>query len=96
MGFENHTDYPLGGMVFLKQSNGNRITPIDLHKIVWPIWHQFIGQCDTERQIRSRERFLNLLLDKYPVWLLENRGDEDSTRMTRHIFEDCLNENLII
>ena len=91
MGFENHTDYPLGGIVFLKQADENRISSIDLHKMVWPIWHQFLGQCNTERQIRSRERFMNLLLDRYPVWLLENRGDEDSARMTRHVFEDYLN-----
>ena len=90
LGFDAHSDYPLGGVVWLRQSEENHMSPVNIHEMVWPVWHQFIGQCNTELQIRSRERFENLLLQKYPVWLLKNRGDSDSARLARNTFESYL------
>ena len=89
-GFENHHSVPLGGIVFLKQGDADSIENAPLDKLIRPLWHQFIGQADTELQIRNREHFLDHMLRHYPFWLLENRGDYSSAQLTKSTFEEYL------
>ena len=90
MGFENNKSYPLGGIVYLVQSDQNVIERADFRKMILPLWNQFIGIPYKEEQIRSMERFANTLFGKYPVWNLENRGDTSSTQLIRKTFEKSL------
>ena len=90
LGEENRLSAPLGGIVYLAQSNKDLFAPADLYRLVRPIWFKLIGQVETEEQIRARGEFLDHMLSAYPVWLLENRGDEASVLLARDAFERVL------
>ena len=91
IGFENHESYPLGGIIYLVQSDHNKMEIANFRELVLPLWCQFVGLPDTEFQIRLKEHFANLLFSRYPIWKFENRGDISSTiLMHDNLFKSVL------
>ena len=89
-GFNNQESVPLGGIVYLHKSDTDQIEPILNSRYAKRIWHMFVGQADTIEQIENRARFMDLLLREYPIWILRNRGDTESAKLTRDVFERYL------
>ena len=79
---------PLGGIVYLRQSQTDRCLPLPAASAILPL----LGQCfctdRTEAHYRLLLPLLKRLVPAAPIWLLENRGGPESTRLCHdHILE---------
>lgn len=73
---------PLGGIICLAQSRGNQIRRLSIRESVDRIYGQFLYSADTAEQVRRVCALEDRILRSVPVWLLENRGDAASARLT--------------
>ena len=83
---------PLGGIVFLKQADENAMTPVETRFSAVPVLRELMCVPDTEQETRVLAGLADAIVSNYPVWVLHNRGDEDSTRLTRRTLEAYLSE----
>ena len=90
IGYDNKTSFPLAGIIYLKQSETNQIKPVDFHELILSIWNQFLGIPETKTQIRDKVNLINYLFGKYPIWLYENKGDDESTIILHALFQELL------
>lgn len=81
---------PLGGIILLRQSNGNHIRRVRAAEAVAPVFMQFLFTRKTVADVRAACALEDRLLRRTPVWLLENRGDTASAALCR----DTLMEEL--
>ena len=78
---------PLGGVVFLRQAEENRIERLGPERSARWLMHTFMAWADDEPQIRGLTALADAVISNHPVWLLHNRGDLDSARLTMDTFE---------
>lgn len=74
---------PLGGIILLRQSGGNRIRRVGAPEAAGPLLLQFLFSRETPEDVHAVCRLEEQLLRQVPVWLLENRGDEASAILCR-------------
>lgn len=79
---------PLAGIVVLRQAAENSIRQIPPRESVLEIYQQFLNLGDDPEEVRAMGKLESALLDHIPVWLLENRGDEASARLTYQTLSD--------
>ena len=82
----------LGGIIFLEQAGENRMEPVTPAQSVQPILRQFMCIPETEQEIEAWAGLADRLVSDHPVWLLRNRADEESVRLTRQTLETFLSE----
>lgn len=71
----------LGGIVLLRQSPDNRIRRLSAAEAACAVYEQFLFGGRNTDDVRTVARLEDAMLRAVPVWLLENRGDEDSARL---------------
>lgn len=92
-GIHRLDDAPLGGIVILEQQKENRIRrldpTIDDASLVGRIFAQFLFTCSNAKQVEQVSRLEEALL-KYPIWLLQNRGDLESAQLCREALGEVI------
>lgn len=83
----------LGGILFLKQGEENRIKRLDTEDAVLPLFTAFVSYPEDTRQLEWQARILSRMLDCVPVWELTNRGDRDSAVLTIETLQQYLEEH---
>jgi hypothetical protein len=83
---------PLGGIIFLRHAEENKIERVTPAQSVSSILQQIICVPETEQEIADYAAFTDRLLSDYPVWLLCNRADKCSVRLTQRTLEAYLAE----
>ena len=73
---------PLGGIIILQQAPENQISRIDPGEAAKKLFCRIYSTFNTKKEVLATARILEAILSRTPVWLLQNRGDEDSARMT--------------
>ena len=79
--------YPLAGIFFLKQAENNNIRKIMVDEAVVPIYYQFFSSRSTVTICHQLSRIEDALIRNTPIYLLENKGDLDSTRLMYQTIE---------
>ena len=82
-GIANNIRAELGGVILLLQSGENRIRRLRREEAIAPIFRQFIFSASDGESIEKVCRIEEKLLNSVPVFLLENRGDNESAKLTR-------------
>lgn len=72
---------PLGGIVYLHQSQENSITRLSPQQAAAPLFRQFLFSADNAELVRQVCAIEEQMLRAAPVWMLANRGDLDSARL---------------
>ena len=85
---------PLGGILLLKQGPENMIRELEAEESVIPVFLQLVGRPDTEEQALQIAAIVDLVLQKYPVWEMINKGDLDSSRLAADTFRGYVREKL--
>lgn len=91
----NYISAPLGGIVILEQAPVNSISRLSPGESAGRIYLQFLHSKATEDELVKVCSLEHRILSTVPVWLLKNRGDDDSVRLCRNTIERELNENEI-
>ena len=73
---------PLGGVIYLAQGQENTIRLMRPRESVVPIFAQFLFTASGPEAVEQVCRLEEDMLRTVPVWLLTNRGDEASARLT--------------
>lgn len=73
----------LGGIVILRQENYNSIKPSEIIDSIHSLFRQFIVILKKEEEIQLVAEMVQMLIERVPVWILENDGTENSTRLLR-------------
>ena len=73
---------PLGGIIYLRQENENRITRMTLAEAARFLFGRSYSSFSTEEEIINTANLLEKILKVTPVWILGNLGDEVSARLT--------------
>ena len=73
---------PLGGGIYLAQGRENTIAPLAPAQAAAPLFCQFLFSAATAAAVEQACALEEQLLATVPVWLLVNRGDEASARLT--------------
>ncbi len=73
----------LGGIILLRQAKRNSIRRLAPAEAAQNLFGRIYSTFNTEEEILNAAGILDSILRNVPVWLLENRGDEESVRMTR-------------
>ena len=79
--------YPLGGIFLLKQAGYNKVRRLSADEALVPIYCQFLSSRSTVTLCHQLSRLEDVLIRNYPVYLLENMGDLDSTRLLYQTLE---------
>ena len=66
----------------------NEIRRLAPRESVLKIFQQFLNHSYEIQEVRALGEMESCLLDRVPVWLLENLGDEASARLTRQTIGD--------
>lgn len=77
-GMGQQVSAPLGGIILLRQSVENRIRKINKTEASGPLFLQFLFSRKTTEDVYTVARLEEQLLNRTPVWLLENCGDAES------------------
>ena len=72
---------PLGGVIYLRQSQADRWVPMPPAAAILPMLGQFFCTDRTEEHYRLLLPMLKRLVCTTPIWLLENRGGPESARL---------------
>lgn len=72
---------PLGGIIFLRQSDQNKIRRLDPYESVALLLERFLCTVESEQIVQSMCRLEEKIISSVPVWKLENTGDLESTRL---------------
>lgn len=72
---------PLGGIIYLRQRQTDRCSPMPATSAILPLLSQFFCTDRTEAHYRLLLPLLKRLVTGSPIWLLENRGGPESARL---------------
>ena len=72
---------PLAGIICLMQGKENTIKKVTAREVVSQIYISIHHTYETEKTIKQAGKMASLLLKNYPVWLLTNKGDLDSSAL---------------
>lgn len=75
---------PLRGIILLRQAPFNRIHRIKPEAACKSLFCRMYSTYNTEKEIHDAAEIVEKILEKAPVFMLENKGDEESVWMTRH------------
>ncbi len=73
----------LGGIVVLKQGSCNSIKRSEIIDSIHSLFRQFTVILKKEDEIQTVAKMVEMLIEKVPIWIYENDGSEDSTRLLR-------------
>lgn len=73
---------PLGGIILLRQFSENRICRIMPPEAARMLFGRVYSTFNTEEEILNAGRLMDRILRNTPVWLLRNKGDEESAILT--------------
>ena len=73
---------PLGGIIFLRQAPENTICTLSPAKAARSLFGRSYSTFRSEKEIRNNALIIEKIVNAVPVWLLCNRGDEDSAKLT--------------
>ena len=91
-GWGGQTAAPLGGVLFLEQEEENSILRLEPGDVVFRYFRQFFRNAETAEQIRTLAMLIDRCVSTYPAWLLKNRGDLESARLSAHTLQTYLSE----
>ena len=74
---------PLGGILFLRQASENVIRSMNPSEAARILFGRSYSTFYTENEIMNNARVIEGIVAAAPVWLLCNKGDEDSACLTR-------------
>lgn len=77
----NQKPLPLMALVYLRQGPENRLSEMTISEAVSPLFSQFFCPDESEVLYRKNGVFLQKILQKIPVFLLENKGDPTSAAL---------------
>ena len=89
-GWPGVTQAPLGGVVYLEQSDENTISPMAPTQSVRQMLEYSLCRPDSPDGISSLAALLDRIVSDYPIWLLRNRGDLASARLTMETLDAYL------
>ena len=81
------TAAPLGGVLFLEQEKENSILRLEPVDVIFRYFRQFPRNLETAEQIHTLAMLIDRCASTYPAWLLKNRGDLESARLTAHTLQ---------
>ena len=73
---------PLGGIILLRQAPYNRIRRMGPAGAARKLFGRIYSAFQTEEEVLLAAGLIERLLEAAPVWLLENKGDAGSARLT--------------
>lgn len=79
----NNIRAELGGIILLRQSRENRIRRLSCAEAAAPVFRQFMFSADSSESIEKVCRIEEKTLESVPVFLLDNKGDNESAKITR-------------
>lgn len=82
---------PLGGIILLKQGSTNSITLTKPNSISPRLLTYCFSTFETEENLHRLCRIAERLLEAVPVWLLVNKGDDDSAQLTHQTLLETVN-----
>ena len=85
--------FPLAGIFVLKQSEENKVQRLSAGDAIVPIYCQFFSSRTTESFCHKLFYLEKSLIRYIPIYLLENRGDFDSTKLLYRTIERIYYEN---
>lgn len=88
----NQLSAPLGGVIWLKQDAHNNIRSLSAKEGLLSIYRQFRTITDTEEEIRNLSAIIDCMFRYYPIWLMNNLGDEESTSLLRFTINSYLEQ----
>ena len=91
-GWGSMASAPLGGTIFLEQAQKNTIERIEPHLSVPCFFGQLACVPETQEQIYRLAALVERLARNYPVWILKNKGDQESTALTVDTLSDYLSK----
>ncbi len=83
---------PLGGVLFLEQAEENTVERLSPEQSVFRFFRQFPRDAETPEQVLALARLIDRCAAAYPVWLLKNRGDLESARLSIRAIRAYLSE----
>lgn len=89
-GWPGVTQAPLGGVVYLEQAGENAISPMSPPQAIPLLLDSCLCRPDSTDDIRSIAALLDRIISDHPVWLLRNRGDLASARLTMETLDAYL------
>lgn len=89
----NRITAPLGGIILLEQAAENSICRLSAKKAAGRVYLQFMFARETTEQLLAVCSLEHRLLSTAPVWLLKNRGDEESTLLCYETLEKEIFKN---
>ena len=83
----NRITAPLGGIILLEQAAENSMRRLSAKEAAGRVYLQFMLVRETTEQLLTACSLEHRLLSTVPVWLLKNRGDEESALLCHEILE---------
>ena len=80
---EDTLSAPLGGIILLKQGPENKISRLPSSRAAACLLPQFFSSFENRKHLFMLCRLEETLLSETPVWLLVNKGDAASAKLTR-------------
>ena len=79
---------PLGGIILLRQAGYNNIFRMEPAEAARNLFGRICSSFDAEEDVLNAAGILESIVTAAPVWLLMNKGDERSARMTHQFLLD--------
>lgn len=85
--FGNNISAPLGYVIFLNQAPENSISAVEPKEVALTAFKQFVFLLESPEEAKLIALFAERLLTFNPIFLLKNRGDTESARLTHAFLE---------
>lgn len=73
---------PLGGILYLQQDDHNEIRLAEKKRMIFPLFNEFLFFVENREEILAVGALEDTLLRRYPMWILQNVGNEASAVLT--------------
>ncbi len=90
-GMHNRISAPLGGILYLRQAEENSMELLPPKEAILPLLYQFLMDWAEKDTVLAACDILDRMLKNVPVWLLSNRGDDESAMLAYRTIE-CYEE----
>lgn len=78
---KGHKSAPLGGILYLKQGDENRIRQLSSEEAVIPVFSQLAIRPETKEEILIMSALTEAIVKNYPVFEMVNLGDISSSKL---------------
>lgn len=79
---------PLGGIIFLRQDQSNSIKKLSESEAAGLLFGRSYTTFSTEKEVLMNADLLTTILEAVPVWLLKNKGDQQSAIITHQTLQE--------